>query len=81
MNVGMAEPGGFDADDQLSGIGSRYWPLLDHERLLELTNNSGFHGMLTSVRGRGVSVGDVDSRTVELGKIPISHRLNMVCPP
>jgi hypothetical protein len=50
MDVGMAEPGGFDADDHLAGVGCRYRSLLDDERLLELTNNSGFHGMLTSVR-------------------------------
>lgn len=57
MDIGVAEPRRFDADDELAGVRCRYRSLLDHERLLELTNNSGFHGMLTSVRGRGVSVG------------------------
>jgi hypothetical protein len=59
----MAQPGGFDADDHLAGTGSRYWSFLDHERLLELMNNSGFHGMVSSVQGDGVVVVDVDSRS------------------
>ena len=46
VQVGVADPGGGDLDQNLAPGGARHLDLLEGQGLTELTNDGGFHGAL-----------------------------------